>query len=223
MKKFLFIAVIIGLLLPHSVMADTNTYVKGNVGLFMLEDSDISFEGELASADIGSVRTETGFGLSAAVGRSFGNFDMELEFAFREANLHKFKAKAFNIDGIDFIYPDEVLDGTGTFKTLMTNGIYNFKNKTTVTPYIGGGLGVSWIDVEDFDGTEFAYQFLAGMDMAINNNFSFLLGYRYIGVSDISKSQLRSIEYEGETFTDSGEDFATIASHNIEAGLKYSF
>jgi len=214
MKKFLGLISLVLLFNSSIVFAGNDKYVKGNVGIFMMEDSTLNFESADVNVDIANMTFDTGFGLSVAAGQSLGNFDVELEFAYKNADFDKFEGKTFNINGFDITTPDSDLDDTIKIKTLMTNGIYNFKNNSSITPYIGAGLGIAWIDMEDFDGTEFAYQFLTGIDMAVNERLSLLVGYRYLGTGDISFE-----EYLGETY----EVSATIDSHNLEVGLKYSF
>ncbi len=214
--------ILLVLLLPAQVFAG-NTYVKGNVGIFMFGDSEIEFESGGQEVDLGDIVSNTGFGLSAAVGRSLGNFDVELEFAYREADFDEFEAKVFTVEGVGFALPSGGLDGAVDIKTLMGNGIYNFKSSSSVTPYVGAGLGIAWVDADKLDDSVFAYQFLAGIDMAMNDNFSLLLGYRYLGASDISGDATLSVEYSGETYYADGEGSASIDSHNFEVGLKYSF
>lgn len=219
MKFLIFLLV---LLLPVQVFAGHDVYIKGNVGIFMLSDSALNFERDYYGddADIGNIISNTGLGLSAAIGKSSGNFDFELEFAYREADLYNFEGKVFNLDGEDFIFPNKDLNGSLEMKTLMANVIYNFDNTTIITPYLGAGLGAAWIDVDIFDDTQFAYQFLAGLEAAVFENTSILFGYRYLGVRDIEEETTRGMEGHGYY---SGEDSATIDSHNLELGLKYSF
>jgi len=155
-----------------------------------------------ADYNLGKITSDTGFGLSGAVGKSRGNFDFELEFAYKESDL----------DGIEISNVNRDMDGTFKIKTLMANSIYNFKSDSVVSPYFGAGLGIARVEIRDdsYD-REFAYQILAGMSMEMNDKVSMLLGYRYFGMDDIS-----------EDYT-SHETSIPVSAHNFELGVKYSF
>lgn len=206
--------ILLVLLLPVQVFAGNDVYVKGNVGIFTVEDSELNFEDSYGvDGDLGAYKFDTGFGLSAAIGQSHGKFDLELEFAYREADIDSFEGKY--VEELGRSTPSGDVDGSVDMKTLMANGIYNFKNNSVVTPYLGAGLGIAWIDSDNIDGTEFAYQVLAGVGMGMNDQVSVLLGYRYLGMGDISE--------EGTLYGMNGEYSVPIDSHNFEVGLKYSF
>jgi len=213
MQKILLFLLV--LLLPTQAFAADGNYIKGTIGIFMMEDSTLNLEGVGADADIGNATSDTGVGLGAAVGKSIGKIDIELEYAYREADFDRFE---FDDEISGLVDYSEGLDGGIEIKTLMANGFYNFNKESTYSPYVGAGLGIAWVDVKyegfdiDIDGTEFAYQFMAGVDVAMSTNTSLLIGYRYLGTSDISDS-----------FEDVAEVSASIDSHNIEFGLKYSF
>lgn len=201
--------ILLMLVVPAQVFAG-NTYVKGNVGIFMFEDSSISANNGVLDVEVGDLTASTGFGLSAAVGRGFDSgFDIELEYGYKHANFEDFKLNEDIVDGIEI-----EIDGSVNIKTLMVNGIYNFKNISFLTPYVGAGIGIGWVSFEDeekFSDTKLAYQVLAGVETGITERLSFLVGYKYLGTGDF-------MEEEGEI-----DVLASIDSHNIEFGLKYSF
>jgi len=229
------------LFLPLQVFASDGFYAKGTVGIFMLEDSDIDFTNEVGTYDVGSVSAHDGFGLSAAIGHSFSSgFDVELEYSYRETELDKLSGKSFSDTfgetEITFLQDDrDYGDSDQVFlKTLMANAIYNVKNNSIFTPYAGGGIGLGWLELEDgeFNNTKFAYQLLAGVDAAVSKNVSVLVGYRYLGMGDISRVFQSSGHIIGpEDFAKQlpdkiysvGEAETSLDSHSIEVGLKYSF
>lgn len=97
-----------------------------------------------------------------------------------------------------------------TAHTIMVNGMYDFKNKTAFTPYIGGGIGVAIWDAEakragtklyDDDGFDLAFSGLAGVSYDVNRNIALDLTTKY-------------------TYMDAAK-----GSHNIDAllGMRYRF
>lgn len=207
MKKFFLVTFIVAIIFPQSVFAEDGIYLKGSVGLFSLDDSNFEFKDDVGHFDIGDFESKIGFGLSTAIGKSFtSGFDLELEYAYKEAKLDKFSSNH------PAQIPDVVLDSSIQINSLMSNAIYNFRNASVITPYVGAGIGVAWIDIEDFSDTEFAYQLLAGVALSVSKNTSITAGYRYFASKDISDNEING-----------SEESLSIDSHNFELGLKYSF
>lgn len=207
MKKFFLVTFIVAIIFPQSVFAEDGIYLKGSVGLFSLDDSNFEYKNDVGHFDIGDFESKIGFGLSTAIGKSFNSgFDLELEYAYKEAKLDKFSSHH------PAQIPDVVLDSSIQINSLMSNAIYNFRNTSVITPYIGAGIGVAWIDIEDFSDTEFAYQLLAGVALSVSKNTSITAGYRYFASKDISDNEING-----------SEESLSIDSHNFELGLKYSF
>jgi len=107
----------------------------------------------------------------------------------------------------------------------MANAYYDFKNSSAFQPYVGAGIGLAVIDINDLrasdwdadepavnvDDTVFAYQIMIGVAYAINQNIAIDLSYRYLGTSD-------------PEFTDQDGDFDyEFSEHNILVGLRYTF
>jgi len=216
MKRFIVLLIV--LLLPVQVFAG-DRYIKGNIGIFSLEDSTLNLASEDNDVDIGDVSSDTGFGINAAIGKSFANgFDLELEYGFKTADLDEATPS------------DEVAEYTGDFEvdvdgnvdihSLMANAIYNFKSGASITPYAGAGIGLGFVNIDlddagDISDTVFAYQLMAGVAFNVSNNMDILAGYRYFGTSDITE--------DGTFYGYDVEGSATVDSHNFEVGLKYSF
>ena len=81
------------------------------------------------------------------------------------------------------------------FETLLVNGYWDFKNSTSLTPYVGIGLGVAHIDAKgtitganaartSLKGYATAYSAGVGVAWGLNDSFSLDLAYRYTGVND---------------------------------------
>lgn len=212
MKKFFLITFIVAFIFPQSVFAENDIYLKGSAGLFLLEDSTIKIKNSVSDFEVGEFQSKAGFGLSTAIGASFNSFDLELEYSYKQAELDRFSGKEVNLNGLRVQLPDADLDSTIKINSLMTNAIYNFRNTSAITPYVGAGIGAAWIDIEDFSDTKFAYQALAGVALSVSKNTSLTAGYRYFASKDVIDNAINGVEAS-----------ASIDSHNFELGLKYSF
>lgn len=88
-----------------------------------------------------------------------------------------------------------VADGQGQIETqsLFLNAFYDFENSTNFTPFLGGGIGYSNIDVEykpsnieiiNDDDDVFSYQVSGGVSYAINDQFHIVGSVNYRGSDD---------------------------------------
>lgn len=125
---------------------------------------------------------KTGWAAIGAAGYGLGNgFRVEGEFGYRTSGVDKSRS------------------GPATGKVnaydLMVNGLYDFNVGWPVTPYVGLGLGAARVNYDSvtvpnagrtIDGSayEFAYQGIAGVAYAINQNLKLDVGYRYFGTAD---------------------------------------
>ncbi|MBE9117963.1 outer membrane beta-barrel protein [Lusitaniella coriacea LEGE 07157] len=102
-----------------------------------------------------------------------------------------------------------------------------FPTNSNFEPYIGAGLGLSWLSANNlsctYPGTNlgvavddttlgFVYQFMAGVGYYFNPRTAVTFCYRYFDVLDRSfETPLGEINLEG------------IGVHNLEVGLRYFF
>jgi outer membrane protein OmpA-like peptidoglycan-associated protein len=102
------------------------------------------------------------------------------------------------------------------------NVLYDFKNISRYTPYIGGGLGADWVNVKNVgavgvgylrgDTLVGAYQGIAGVAAQLDPNWSVTADYRYISSMDPKVDS-----------TAGGQGRMDNASHNVIVGVRYSF
>lgn len=185
-------------------------YIGLSGSLTFLDDADISNGGELSY--------DAGWGGAAAIGYRpatdiifLRDTRYELEIAYRQNDIDEFTNGATR------------LTGNGEYKSTsyMANMYYDFRNSTGFTPYIGGGLGLAQVRVDDFatlipgddEDTVFAYQGMVGVSYAPSStpNIEWNLGYRYFATED---------PQFGVT---AGSVDAEYSSHNAEAGVKFRF
>jgi len=175
------------------------TYVSGNLGAVIVEDSDID-----DGIDTGEFTYDTGFGFVGALGSSLQNGGrVEAELGYRKNDLDELK-----VDGLG----KADVDGDITSLSLMGNAYYDISTEGSFSPYIGAGLGFANLegDLDDFgseDDTVFAYQLILGGSFASSEKLSVDLQYRYFATDDPEFDEIDS-EY---------------STHNVMIGLRRSF
>ncbi len=210
MKKNIFIITGCTMLLSISSVAysATGPYLSVNVGVAIPEDSDIT-DSELPGMTM-DLESDEGLAVGVAVGYSFPcNMRIEGEFAYQENDLDKVSLYGIDAD----------LTGDTSSSSFLVNGYYDFKNTSAFTPFIGGGIGMAKVEINDLnspgsgdpdvsdDDTVFAYQIGAGVAYTITEQVSLDVKYRYFGTSDPELGG-SDVEY---------------SSHNLYAGIRISF
>jgi opacity protein-like surface antigen len=135
-------------------------------------------------------------------------------------------------------------------QTLFLNAYYDFHNDTAFTPYIGGGLGLAFINskgsftyavqppavTDDFkyalspgskNSTNFAWNIGAGVAYDINDNISLDLGYRFAG---LGKAETKSasgvfdvnVQNADVSLTAKGKT-SNVYMHQVMLGLRFTF
>lgn len=106
---------------------------------------------------------------------------------------------------------------------LLGNVWLDWKNDSVFTPYVGGGLGVAFVNFNQttaggvgYTGSDtvLAYQLGAGVNFAVSDQMSLDVGYRYKATSNF-----------GIQAGDLGGDYPNghLGSHNVQVGLTYKF
>ena len=165
-------------------------------GVNFLSDStatDFTGQGDVFPAVIGSPAPrevdDNGYAISFAFGRRHSHIlRSEIEVAVRGNEINQLMG-----DG-----SGSTKDGNLTATSLMKNFIIDFENNSRFTPYVGAGLGLSYIDVEfgeasSIDGeanggddqTLFSYQAIGGVAMELNTVADFIVEYRFLGTSEV--------------------------------------
>lgn len=195
MKSFICLIGLVFLFNSSVAFADNDTYFKLSAGISVMEDSDVEVDGQ----EIGEFVTDTGFGVSAVVGKNFGDFFVEGEYAYHKVDIDEIKSGNAKLDISDYsLY--------SSYKNLMVNAGYEFG--TTIKPYILAGIGMGWMS--QMDGAEFAWQVGGGVTQPINDNIGMFVGYKYLNSADFDSENVENAT-------------ASYDSHNFEAGIKYSF
>ena len=196
--KILVITIVFFFLAPpaHALTEGPYFTLTGSIDMY----DDLAVTGKAAtSVPTGtSVGIKTGAGFNHSIGYQFKNsFSTELEFSYK---------------GGDFESGGGI-SGSVNSKSFLVNGIYSFNIRKYYTPYIGYGMGFAFheANIQDLGNREdkaIAYQLKTGIDIEFSRKLSLLVGYRY--------------------FTSNNPKFngyftAEVASHSIEAGVKFHF
>jgi opacity protein-like surface antigen len=185
-KKLVLFSCIFLLLLSSTVFAAEGVYISGNAGLSLLRDSTLTDTAAGIITTTTDAEFESGLNLGLAVGNDFGNGRFEIAFDYKSHGLDKLKD--FSVTGSGNLGD---FDGNGDIKTLsaMINGFYDIPLGVPVTPYVGGGVGVARIELDNIvirgvsiagsNDTVFAYQLGAGIGYDIIESITVDIGYRY--------------------------------------------
>jgi len=194
--------------------SDAGPYVSVGAGVFLVPDSEVK-----GSTGNYQLSYDTGYSVGAAVGYAFDvNLRTELEVAYRHADTN-----ALKMPGDSLHYLSDV-----TSVSLLANLFYDVKLPHGVTPYLGGGLGVAFIDTKQGNlytvngntgqasanagtsDTVLAYQVGCGIAYAVTPRISLDAGYRYFATDDVAVN----------TFSDGKQEFAT---HIGQLAIRYRF
>ncbi len=136
---------------------------------------------------------------------------------------------------LDYISPTEytgryAVPGDTTAKvqaiTALFNGYFDLGTWYRLTPYVGGGAGVGYVTIRDFQSTnappfvngdndqwKFVWAGMAGVGWAVAPNLTLDLGYRYLSLGN-----LRTGSDAAGSMT-----FRNVAGHEVRVGLRWSF
>jgi opacity protein-like surface antigen len=166
-------------------------------------------------AVLGTSRIETDFDTGMNYGGSFGyafenNWRVEGELMRREADV--------DTHDLDMGGPIAGSFGEANSTSVFANVLYDFENKTRVTPYAGVGLGAVMVDYANFgvpgldalddDDDVMGYQVIAGLAIKINDRWDFRTDFRLLDTGDAdmtssaaTSSTMSEVEYSSLDMT----------------------
>lgn len=118
----------------------------------------------------------------------------------------------------------------------LANAYFDLGTWCGLTPYVGGGIG--WTDIEikglqdintpqgalfvadDNSESNFAWALYAGVSYDVTERFSIDLAYRYTDLGDASSGRLKA--FDGSPSID-GIDFEDLESHDLMFGARWKF
>lgn len=194
-------------------------YVGGDIGAVVTTDTELKeFFGEPLAPN-SELSFDPGFRLGVRGGYGVTDwFDAEVETGFM-------------VNGIDSATGASDTDASLTQIPLLINARFHCPAFHGVSPYFGGGLGMSttilWADDlfigntilnGSTAGVTFAYQAFAGLSFAINEQMSLSLEYHYFATTGTEMD----VDVAVGTFSDEMEIGST-SSHTATIGFNYRF
>jgi outer membrane protein OmpA-like peptidoglycan-associated protein len=142
-----------------------------------------------------SVYPQTGFAAGGVIGYDFVGPRVELEGIYRN-NQH-------NVG-----FPGRAVSNQVGQLGVLANVMYDFAAGSVITPYVGAGAGIAFVDGDSSLGsTQFAYQGIIGLGWNVDTNFRINLDGRYYGTTNPSVG--------GTTWTNN--------NFTVMLGLQYKF
>lgn len=219
MKKFLLLA---GVACLFSANAEAgvqlNQYISGKVSYDWNK-------GKYKEADVEGIDrqrlNEERLGYHVAYGAQAGFVRGEVELNFE--NPMKFKGSEEIDQGFTVSEKLKIYK-----RSLMFNAYFDFLNCSSWTPYVGAGLGTSWLKAKDFgyinghkikvfDKSTYtlAWQVMAGVAYKINSHWTVDAGYRYADYGRIRKH-----EVDGDYWNTTK---IAVRDHEAMLGIRYTF
>lgn len=154
----------------------------------------------------------------------------EVEYALRARST-------VHYNGLTPVLPFNVDDTRQmSISTTFANVYYDLKTGTRFTPYIGGGVGLAFLHVKNTTAdyfppdtsvdqkniVNFAWNIGAGLDYALDGNWSLDLGYRYCDFGRATGNVAK-----GNAFFFGGywsyQAKSDVSAHEVALGLRYNF
>lgn len=155
-------------LIVKAPVQQLNWYFEGRIGAPIAPQSSSAFDFTIPQAGFASTyEPKTGFYGNLAIGRYFRpNWRYEFEVAI-----------GYAADGFHSGIPD---NGSLLSVGLMANVLYDFKNSTRWTPFVGAGLGAQIVNMNNLGGAMAANDtdiapaasIIAGLDYRWNRNWT---------------------------------------------------
>ncbi|MEN8188648.1 MAG: outer membrane beta-barrel protein [Thermodesulfobacteriota bacterium] len=209
---------VFSLLFSSSLYARSGPYMSASIGMNSPVDAELNDSSEPGVTI--EVSFDPGLAAGAAFGYDFDRFRAEAEILYATHDIDESEFKGSDVPehmrGIGFSS-----SGDASVTSLMFNGYFDFINTSGFTPFITAGLGLSKIEVNDYnidiiasevpsindDDTVLSYQVGVGAGFEVSEQITIDLKYRYFGAEDVS--------------IDGAE--ADVARHDILAGVRVNF
>jgi len=177
MKKALIAAAAL-VALPMASQAQTpmpGFYVGAEGGLNWLLNTTVTAATATSGGTLNAIQVtpQVGWAAGGVIGYDFVGPRVELEGIYRQNTT--------NISAV----------GIGGFNNqvgqlgILANLLYDFMPASVITPYIGAGAGIGFVDgTSSLSSTVFAYQGIVGLAWNVDTNFRVALDGRYYGTSN---------------------------------------
>lgn len=217
----LIIAIIVTHLLSAAAFAsDPGPYLTLGAGYMKVTDAK-AFDPAGNAAITSEISYDAGYSVGGAIGYDLGvNTRVELEVAYRHSDTDSLSTTA-----ISDKYESDI-----SIWSLLANVFYDIELPHGFKPYLGGGVGVAFVDLKQGDlirwgsqrlhgatnassDTVFAYAVGGGVAYTVTPKVCIDAGYRYFATNDIDGSMpAPPVTFRRE-----------FASHIAQLALRYKF
>jgi opacity protein-like surface antigen len=196
-------------------------------GSFLQKSSNVDEVPALIPTDV-DLKYKDGPMFGGALGYAFPfGLRVEGEVSYRRNSISRVD---INRDGgLGFILGGPPLDGTSfkadgkeTSLSFLANAWYDIKTGTRFTPYVGGGIGVTWLRIDNLrigsftlaDDSEYtgAWQVGGGVSVELTPSISLSVDYRYFGAISPVFKDFAGFNLDSE-----------YRAHNVVGGIRITF
>jgi len=232
MKKALsFITAFLAVSTSCGTAVAADTYVSANVGMSSM--NDIKAEWFVNKNETNTISTDTGYALSAAVGRDYGDYRFEWELGYSSQEATECVTDA----NISPLYPmnkgAREIDGDINVLSFMVNGYYDIDlGGIELSPFVGVGYAKFEVDgcvpesntsgnaLHTSVGT-FAYQLGVAVSVPVSSRVKVDARYRYFATDDFQMYMPNADVPAGVSPLDHGSYFNWSGeSHSAMVGLR---
>lgn len=202
MRRILSFILLGAVMAVPAARAEHGFYIGGFVSYTMPSDSTITESSMLAPGETATLGYNSGVGASFDLGYKMGIGRIEGELAYQSNGINQYRGPAGTVD----------TTGRLNQTTALLNGYLDFPTGTSITPYIGAGVGVAQVQLDDFNiagsgvpstsstDTVNVFQVSLGGASRVNDHFDLDFRYRYAITSDPSFDNVK-MELRGYLLT----------------------
>ena len=196
---------------PASAQGNTGFYVEGNLGYAFPDTIDAS-----AGGIDGEVELDDAFVFGGALGYRWPWVRLELNGSYRKFDTDEVEAQGLSVSG----------NGDATAVVGLFNVYLDPDLGVPVRPYLGGGVGGAYVELDtgddaplsvDDEAGAVAWNLAAGLSYDVMEHVTLSAGYRYL--------RLEGTDFSASIAgVDTGDvDVDDVTSHEILIGLRYTF
>lgn len=213
--RYLFVATLLLAAGPALAAPDTGFYLEGQLGYGFPDEVDASDDG----LD-GEVELDDAPVFGGALGWKFPWLRLEANVSYRKNDVDGVDANALGFDVSS--------SGNGDVTSLvgLVNAFVDLDLDFPVRPFVGGGVGAAYLEVDTGSGSPieiddeagaFAWNLVGGIGVDLVESVTLTASYRYLRLegTDVS-ADLAGV--------DAGDvDIDDLATHEVLVGLRYTF
>jgi len=209
------------LLATPAFARDGAMYIGGEFGAMIVEDTNVDVG---ATENAITLNHEYGYDGGIFVGYDFGAFRLEAEAAYKKAELEDYQTTIrLPLESANFASSRDA-GGSSSALSFMINGMLDFGDDDGISGFVGGGVGMARVKVNNatnfanatpfLDGsdTKLAWQVFAGVRQAVSDNIDVTVKYRFFNASKVEMTAFNGAATEHR-----------FRSHSLLGGLTFNF